>query len=427
MINRDNPTFAANGGKKLRYKPWLENFTTGTEEIAAVTEVLKSGHLSLFEGSHQPDPPFSFYGGPWVQKLEKSWAEKYESPYAVAVNSATSGLYAAVGALGLGYGDEIIVSPYTMSACAMAPLVYGAIPRFADVDESSGCLDPASVAACIGPHTKAIIVVHQFGFPADMDAIMDLARQHDLKVIEDCAQAHGASYKGKKVGTFGDAGVFSLNVNKSLQTGEGGVVTAKDADVHYRLCLIRNHGEAVVGDAGYKDITNIVGFNYRMTEYGAALAIEQLKRLETLNHARLSMVDIFHRAVCEIPFIKVLEPNYDAESTYYIYPFRFLSDQAGISRSEFIQLMNSEGAAFYEAYVKPIYLQPMFQAKQAFKSGYPFTAPANESIKMNYEAGTCPVTERLHYDELIVNEHIRPPHTIDDTRDLVGILNKIGK
>ena len=167
--------------------------------------------------------------------MEREWADYYESPYAISVNSATLGLYAAMGALDIGYGDEVICSPYTMTACAACALVYGAIPIFADVDEQTGSLDPTSIRERITPRTKAIVLVHQFGIPARMDEILDICREFDLKLVEDCAQAHGAKYKGKYVGTFGDVGVFSLNVNKSIQCGEGGICVVQDEDIRYRL------------------------------------------------------------------------------------------------------------------------------------------------------------------------------------------------
>ena len=188
-----------NGGDPLRCKPWLDNFTTGEEEKSAVMRVMDSGFISKFEGSFTPDPPFSFKGGPEVQALEVEWSNFYKVKHSISVNSATSGLFAAIGALNIGFGDEVIVSPYTMTACALAPLIYGAIPVFADVELESGSLDPSSIEQCISNKTKAIMVVHQFGIPAKMDEIIKLARKHKLKVIEDCAQAHGASYKGQDV------------------------------------------------------------------------------------------------------------------------------------------------------------------------------------------------------------------------------------
>ena len=130
-------------------KKYLDNFTVGQEEKEAVCRVIDSGYLSLFEGSHTPDKPFSFYGGPEVQKLETMWSEYYGIDHSISVNSATSGLYMAIGALDIGYGDEVIVSPYTMTACAIAPLIYGAIPVFADVELETGSLDPESIRKCI--------------------------------------------------------------------------------------------------------------------------------------------------------------------------------------------------------------------------------------------------------------------------------------
>lgn len=425
---------AINGGRPVRSKPWLGNLTLGEEEKRAACEVIESGYLSLFEGSHSPEAPFSFWGGPFVQRLEKDWREYYESSYAVSVNSATSGLYAAIGALGLGYGDEIIVSPYTMTACATCALVYGAIPIFADVRLETGCLDPASIEEHITPRTRAVVVVHQFGIPADMDPIMALARWHGLKVIEDCAQAHGARYRGRNVGTMGDVGIFSLNVNKTIQAGEGGICLTNDADLRYRMALIRNHGEAVVADASYKNITNIIGFNYRLTEVGAAIAIEQLRKLDRLNAIRLELVKALSQSIGGIPFL-VPPPTCShapfgadgcssCRSTYYLYPLRFLSDRCCLSRAEFTGILRAEGIFFYEGYVRPLYLQPIYQTKQAFKQGYPFAAPSNQAIRTNYEPGACPVAERLYLEQMLVNEHVRPPHTAEDILDIAQAINK---
>ena len=177
-IDLSNPKLAINGGNKIREKSWADNITTGEEEKIALSRVIDSGYMSLFEGSHTPDAPFSFYGGPEVQALENEWNEYYGSKYSVSVNSATSGLYMAIGALGIGYGDEVIVSPYTMSACAMAPMIYGAIPVFADVDDM-GSLDPKSIKTLVSSRTKAILVVHQFGTPAQMDEIMEIANEYN--------------------------------------------------------------------------------------------------------------------------------------------------------------------------------------------------------------------------------------------------------
>jgi len=423
-IDLRNPKLARNGGNKIREKSWADNITTGEEEKIALSRVIDSGYLSLFEGSHTPDAPFSFYGGPEVQALENEWNKYYGSKYSVSVNSATSGLYMAIGALGIGYGDEVIVSPYTMSACAMAPMIYGAIPVFADVDDM-GSLDPKSIKTLVSPRTKAILVVHQFGIPAQMNEIMEIANEYNLKVIEDCAQAHGAKYRGQYVGTIGDIGVFSLNVNKTIQSGEGGVCVTNDKDLHYRLALIRNHGEAVVEAAEYDDIINIAGFNYRMTELQAAVCRVQLGKLDGLNAARLKLVKQLNNGLRVFDFLVVPEEKYDCESTYYVYPLKFLSEIAGIKREQFVEAVNAEGINFFQGYVKPLYTQPVYQKRSLFKNGYPFSAIENKSCRMEYNIGICPNAEKLYFDQMIINEHIRLPNTEEDVRDIINAIHKI--
>jgi perosamine synthetase len=423
-IDLSKTNLAINGGKAIRDKPWIDNITTGEEEKVALNRVIDSGYMSMFEGSHTPDEPFSFYGGPEVQALEKEWNSYYKSKYSVSMNSATSGLYAAIGALEIGYGDEVIVSPYTMSACALAPMIYGAIPVFADVD-NNGSLDPLSIEKLVTKRTKAIMVVHQFGIPADMNQIMSIAKKYNIKVIEDCAQAHGAQYGNQYVGTIGDIGVFSLNVNKTIQAGEGGVCVTNDKDLHYRLSLIRNHGEAVVGAAKYENITNIAGYNYRMTELQAAVSRVQLSKLDHLNSKRLELVEYLTEGLKKFDFLKTPKVDGSFKSTYYVYPIRFLSGVAGITREEFISAVNAEGIIFFQGYVKPLYTQPMYQKKYLYKHGYPFSAKENSECQMNYNLGICPNAERLHFKEMIISEHIRLPNSKEDIDDIIHAIQKV--
>lgn len=417
------PVLACNGGAPVRTKPWLDNFTFGEEDKRAALAAIDSGYLSKFEGSFTPDPPFSFDGGPFVQRLEAAWREYYGCKYAISVNSATSGLYAALGAVGVGFGDEVIVSPSSMSASAPGPLLYGAIPIFADIERTTGALDPASIERHITKRTKAILVVHQYGIPADMDPIMALAHRHGIKVIEDCAQAHAAKYKGRYVGTIGDIGVFSLNVNKAIQTGEGGVCTTDDEDLKFRLALIRNHGEAVVGPAGYKNIVNILGFNYRLTEIQAAIAAEQLKKLDRLNAVRLEYVDELNRRLAGCPLIDTMTGREGCVSTFYTWPFIFKPEVAGVDVETFRRTLNAEGMYFIRGY-RPLYLQPLYQTKTMFKHGYPWSAPENRDIRTNYEAGSCPVAEAMR-ERILIKEYIRPPNTRDDIDDVAAAIEKV--
>ena len=254
---------------------------------------------------------------------------------------------------------------------------------------------------------------------------MAIAKKHDIKVIEDCAQAHGAKYKNQYVGTIGDIGVFSLNVNKTIQAGEGGVCITNDKDLHYRLSLIRNHGEAVVGAAEYENITNIAGFNYRMTELQAAVSRVQLSKLNNLNDNRLELIKQLNNGLKEFDFLVTPKEKEDCHSTYYVYPLRFLPEIAGVKREKFIEAVNAEGIIFFQGYVKPLYTQPVYQKKHLFKNGYPFSAIENKECRMDYDLGTCPNAERLHFDEMIINEYIRLPNTKEDIDDIINAIRKV--
>src|SRR4051794_1140057 len=228
---------------------------------------MDSGVLSQYIGAWGED----FMGGPRVRALEAAWAERFEVRHALSMNSATSGLNAAAAAAGVGPGDEVIVSPYTMTASAVCALVHGAIPVFADIEPDTFCLDPRSVRERITPRTKAIVAVDIFGCPADFDALLEIAREHELVLIEDAAQAPGATRGGRPAGTLGHIGIYSLNYHKTIQCGEGGVVVTDDDALAERLALARNHGEAVVADMGSR-AADVLGFNYRLGELEAAIA-----------------------------------------------------------------------------------------------------------------------------------------------------------
>jgi dTDP-4-amino-4,6-dideoxygalactose transaminase len=418
-------SLAINGGKPIRSKPWLEGNSIGKEEKEAAIRVIDGKRLSLFQGAYTPPPPYSFLGGPEVQSLEAMARDMIGAKHVVSVNSATSGLYAAVGALGLGYGDEVITSPYTMSACAMAPLLYGAIPVFADVVKDTTSLDPASIRKCITERTKAILVVHQFGIPAQMDEIMEIAKEHKLKVIEDCAQAWGAKFKGKHVGTFGNVGVFSFNVHKTVQCGEGGLCVTNDDETAKRLQMIRNHGEAVTEPANYTKIENIIGFNYRLTEIQAAIAKEQLKKLPKLNERRVEMVHALYDGMKKYPCL-VAPDLRDREATFYVAPLRYLEEKCGgTSRKDFVAALAAEGIPFAAGYVKPLYMLPIFQRRLAFNHGYPWKAPENAQSKPNYAPGAAPVVEELQDKELLVNAYLCHPQTLDDIDDVLAGIDKV--
>lgn len=415
------------GGEKVRKELFPAYKVIGKEEEDAVVQVLRSGILSKYLGCWADD----FYGGPQVQALEKEWAEHFGVKHAISVNSATSGLYCAAGAIGLNPEDEVIVSPYTMAASATAPLIYNAIPVFADIEKEHFCLDPASIEERITEKTKAIIVVDIFGQPYDAERINAIAKKHHLYVIEDTAQAPGAKYKGKFAGTLGDIGVFSLNYHKHIHCGEGGIVVTDNDELAERVRLIRNHAEAVVGAKGTKNLNNMIGFNLRMTEVEAAIAREQLKKLDWLLEERQKNVAYLEEKLDKIPFLRVPKVREGCEHAYYVHPIFFDKEQAGVSRETYIDavkaelmpitLREAEGVSIGCGYVKPLYLQPLFQEKIAYGDhGYPFC-----NSKVDYSRGICPNCEQLHFETLFTHELMRPFMTKEDLDDVVTAFYKV--
>jgi dTDP-4-amino-4,6-dideoxygalactose transaminase len=412
---------AINGGDPIRKRPFPSYVTIGEEEKRAVMEVLDSTVLSKYLGIWSPD----FYGGPRVQQLEREWAEYFGIKHAVSVNSATSGLYAAVGAAGVGPGDEVIVSPYTMTASATAALVYGAIPVFVDIDPDIFCITPDSIREHITPYTKAIIVVDLFGHPADMDEIMQIAREHNLTVIEDAAQAPGALYHDRYAGTLADMGVFSLNYHKTIHTGEGGIVVTNDDELDERLQLIRNHAEVVVKDKGVKNIVNLIGFNYRMAEIEAAIGSEQLKKLESFVVPRVEAADYLTEHLRALPGITPPVVRPDVCHGYYVYAIRYDATKTGIPRDRFVAALNAEGIPMGLGYVEPIYLEPVYQQRIAFgKDGFPFTYPGYKG-QVSYHHGICPVTEQMYYNELMYTNVCHAGITRLDLDDVVDGFFKV--
>ncbi len=429
-LNINDQNLAINGGNKIRNKPWLDNFLFGEEEKKAVCDVIDTGYLSKFEGNFYTDPPFSFKGGPYVQKLEELWCEKYNANFAISVNSATSGLSAAIGALKIGFGDEVIVSVGTMTACAMAPLIYGAIPIFADVNKFTGNITPKSFKKLITSRTKAIIVVHTYGIPAEMDEILKIAKENNIKVIEDCAQAHGTLYKGKSIGVLGDIGVFSLNVNKQINCGEGGICVTNNEDTAFRLQLIRNHGETSTGPTELKDITNIAGYNYRLTELQAAIAIEQLKKLNEYNRIRIEYADYLNNNLKKFEFLQtidgcVCENDCGCHSTFYQWPIMFDLGKLGTNLVKVREVLNEEGMYFIRAW-KPLYRQPLYQQKKLYKHNYPFSAEENKSIVTNYHEGSCPIGEWI-YENVLLKEYLRYPTGWEDVKQVELAMEKLDK
>ncbi len=389
---------AINGGEPILKKP-LEPFPhyLGAEEEEAVLRVVRSGTLSDFVAD-----PKNFLGGREVQRLEREFCKKFKIKFAVTFNSATTALHGALVALKIGSGDEVIVPPYTMSATASAILMAGATPVFADISEQDFCLDPRSVKEQITKRTRALMVVNLFGGPAEFNELLKIARTHNLKIIEDNAQAPGAMYCGQFTGTIGDVGVFSLNTHKVIQCGEGGVLVTNDEESALRARLVRNHGEAVAEKVGDGKHTDIVGSNYRMTELQAAVGAAQLRKLGMLNVRANELAGYLTEKLKTVPGL--IPPIFDErrKHVFYVYPIR-VTEEFGVPRDKFADAMTAEGFFMHKGYIKPLYHLPLFKKY----------------------ASDCPVVERMFERELTYTAVCKYPNVRGHIDLFIAAVKKI--
>lgn len=368
----------------------------GERERALVNEVIDGGLLSGFYGSWGEE----FWGGPMVRRLEALWQEKLGCRHVVSVNSATSGLFAAAGAIGLSPGDEVICPPTTMSATAVAPMFYGAVPVFADIEDQTFCLDPAAVEAAIGPRTKAIFAVNLFGHPARLAELRTLADRRGLYLVEDNAQGPFAMEDGRPAGTIGHIGVFSLNVHKHIQTGEGGLCVTDDDNLALRLQMIRNHGENVVRDVAIGDIANTMGLNFRMTELSAAVGVGQIERAQEIIDGRVAVAEHLSAGLQGIDGFSIPAVRENCRHVYYVWTARYDPAVVGIARETLVKALQAEGIPAAGGYVAPLYRLPMFRERRAIgRDGFPFTG-SNQA----YGEGLCPVAEALHATGFVTYE-----------------------
>jgi perosamine synthetase len=388
----------------------------GKAEKEAVATVMERGVLSGFYGSPGPE----FNGGPEVIALETEWAARFGVGHAVSVNSATSGLLAAVGAAGVGPGDEVIVPPYTMSATAVAPLFYGGIPVFADIDDETFCLDIEAVKAAITPRTKAIIAVNLFGHPAPLSALRQIADERNIVLIEDNAQSPLGREGNRYTGTIGHIGVFSLNYHKHVHCGEGGICTTDSADLAQRMRLIRNHGENAHTAFGYSDAANLIGLNLRLSELSAAIARSQLAVADRHVDLRIALAERLTAAVAGRPGITAPAVRHDCRHVYYLWSAKIDQDAIGLPRALISKALTAEGFANFEGYVAPLYRLPVFRDRRAIGfNGWPFSLQANAADPY------CPVAERLWSKQLLCFEVCAPAIDPDIIEKLTFAVEKV--
>jgi len=407
---------AINGGPKTRSIPFPKHPIIGNEEKEQVLDVLESGNISTFIAS----PGENFLGGKKIREFEKKFSAKIGRKFGVAFNSASSALHAAVVAVGVNPGDEVIVPPTTFTSTATSSLMHNAIPVFCDIKFDTFCMDPMKIEQIISPLSKAIIPVHLFGHSCDMDEILQISKKHDLKIIEDCAQSIGGEYKNRKLGTMGDCSIFSFQESKTIMTGEGGILLTDDEDIANIARMIRNHGEVVLPtmkQRSYK--TEFLGWGYRMTELEAAIGIAQIDKLDSLNAKRIELGTYLSEEINKINGFEHIKYDY-VKHVYWMFSFTFDEEIVGIPRNLFCDALKEEGIPCEAGYIEPLYLNPLYQEKKAF-------AFKNYSGNVNYKKGICPIAEKLHEKYLINTIICRPPALIDDMKDIVTAIHKILK
>jgi len=349
---------ARDGGTPVRTEPLAPWPQFDDEMTDAVTEVLHSGKVNYWTGKS-------------VRCFEKDFAEFVGSNFGIAVSNGTVAVELALHAVGIEEGDEVIVPPRTFIATASAVAMLGARPVFADIDPVSGDVTAETIAAVISPKTRAIIVVHAAGWPCDMDPIMELANEHGLRVIEDCAQAHGAKYKDKHVGTIGDVGAFSFCQDKIISTGgEGGMVVTACPEIWERAWSFKDHGKGWNAIQNcqqqrtvFKWLHESIGTNWRMTEMQAAIGRIALRRLPVWVKARQSHASSLDEELSIVPGIEVLTPSADVEHSYYKYYAHVASEMLNDkwSRDEIVRCIQKEGVPCGSGLCCEIYLEKAIQ------------------------------------------------------------------
>lgn len=342
----------------------------GKEEIKAVTEVMKTGMLAQ---------------GKKVAEFEDKFAKVIGTKFAVATSNGTTGLEIVLRAYSIGQGDEVITTPFTFIASANAILYTGARPVFCDIDETTFQIDANKIEKLITKKTKAILPVHLFGAAADMTKIMSLGRKHKLQVIEDACQAHGVTWKNKKVGSF-TTGVFSLYATKNMTTGEGGMITTDSKEIYEKAKLLRDHGSPK------KYHHDILGYNYRMTDIEAAIGLEQLKKLNKFNVARIKNAKYLTKYLSKIPGIITPSAYPESNHIYHLYTIRLTKDFP-LSRDELMAKLTEAGIGSAINYPMPIEEQKLYR-----DLGYKVTTPI--AAKVCQEVLSLPIHPGLKQKDL---------------------------
>ncbi|WP_339193559.1 UDP-4-amino-4,6-dideoxy-N-acetyl-beta-L-altrosamine transaminase [Aeribacillus sp. FSL W8-0870] len=369
-------------------RQWIDE-----DDIEAVIEVLKGSYLTT---------------GPYLAKFEQAVAEYVGAKYAVAFSNGTAALHGACFAAGIGNGDEVITTPMTFAASANCVIYQGGTPIFSDIDEKTYNIDPNKIEEKISDKTKAIIPVDFTGQPAELDGILEIAKKHNLVVIEDAAHALGAVYKGKKVGSISDMTMFSFHPVKHITTGEGGIITTNNREYYDKLLQFRSHGITREKDKlnefhgpWYYEM-QFLGYNYRMTDIQAALGTSQLKKVDKFVELRRKYVAMYNEAFKDIDEIITPFQHEDGQSSWHLYIIRLKLDKLTASRREIFEALQQQNIGVNVHYI-PVHLQPYYQ-------------------QLGYKKGICPNAEKL-YEEMITLP-LFPAMSEKDVHDVIKAVKR---
>jgi perosamine synthetase len=420
MVNKQQ--LALLGGVPCIEHQFPDYNSIGHREIESATRVLKSGKLSQFVGSSGE----FFLGGDSVKSMESAWSEFFKTSFAVSSNSWTSGLWLAIGALGLEPGSEVIVSSWTMAATATTILHWNLVPVFADVDEASFNLNPVDVENRITKRTRAIVSPDIFGQSADIESLRIICEKYDLKLVSDTAQSPGAKRNGYFAGTASDIGGFSLNYHKHIHSGEGGVAVTNSPELANRMQLLRNHGEVVVGqNPDLESQYGILGMNMRLGEIESAIAEVQLTALNQAIATRRSGAQLFSSLISDLPGIAVPQLLTGNDHVYYVYGMKFDCKLLGVDRRTLVDALKAEGVPAIQGGYQNIHRLPLFRKELTYKSNpLPYSLLPKKRRRELSET-QLPVAERLHLTEFVGINWCAKEFTDSEVRLLASAFEKV--
>jgi len=393
---------AINGGEPIRTRPLREWPQYDQRDYEGLREVLESRDW----GGYSPK----------VREFEERFAAYCGARFGISTPTGTSAIQLALRVLGVGPGDEVIVPAYTFIATASAVLLENAVPVFADVDSETSCLDVDSAKSLITERTKVILPVHLYGQPADMDRLLPLAREHGLSLLEDCAQAHGAEWRGQRVGSLGDMSAFSLMTGKNLAAGEAGIVLTDDEALAERARRLENQGRDLKRDFNaYLEL----GYNLRMSAFAAALLLPGMERLPAQLETRSRNAQFLAEGLRPFGLRHIRGDDRTTKHGYHIFELEYEEEAVGVSRETYLAAMIAEGIPMSTGYGYGLYRSPVFWDRKVRPKGCPLSCPFySGQVDYTRDPERCPVTERLCHSRIVIRGRV----LLEDQEELEDII-----